>query len=672
MKNVRLAVKIGGGFGVLILIFLALGAVNGWFMLDIKEGAQKLNSEYIPEVRLIENFNEDYAGARVAFSKYIFTFEDKYYEAGMQSLKDSRDSLKEVRKLAEKFEDLTALRNNEKSISKGLNNYVASMKQVNNLAKKADELNSEMDESAASVDENISSFLNMHREHVQQERDMAGLQEVFWMQEVRDVLNSIRVANFKSGARNDMSYARNALQMFDTAYAKLGQIEERVREKESLSQLKIVREGLDSYKQAMLGLLDTREKVQGELDKLVTIGQRLLDETATVSKKGMERTVEVGRDNVSIVNTAILVFAGGLVLALILGGMFATVLTLSITRPIYKGVQFARSMAKGDYSQQLDIEQKDEVGTLARALNEMVDSNSQIFKDISNGVETLASSSTELNTISGDMAKRSEDTASKANTVSTAAEEMSSNMNSVAAAMEQASTNVSTVASSSEEMSSTISEIAENSEKAKSITNDAVQKSQETSKRVNELGNAASEISKVTESITAISSQTNLLALNATIEAARAGEAGKGFAVVANEIKELAQQTASATDEIKGRIQAIQDATGMTVSEIEEISQVINDIDSIISTIAAAVEEQSTTTRDIAENVGQAASGIQEVNENVSQSSTVASEIAQDIAEVNNSAGEMSNSSAQVRQSADELSKLSEKLKTLVARFKVN
>jgi methyl-accepting chemotaxis protein len=670
MKNVRLAVKIGGGFGVLILIFLALGIVNGWFMLDIKEGAQKLNSEYIPEVRLMENFSEDYAGARIAFSKYIFTFRDEYYEAGMKSLKESRNSLREVRELAEKYEGLTALRNSEKSITKGLNDYEASMKRVNNLAKKADNLNSEMDESAAAVEKNISQFLDMHRKHVQ-EGDLAGLQEVFGMQEVMNLVNSIRVANFKAGARNDMSYAQNALELFEPAFAKLDRVEQAVEEKESLAQLAAVRKALNGYKQAMLGLLDTRERVKSELNELVDIGQDLLDKTAAVAKKGMERTVAVGQDNVGIVSTAMLVFAGGLVLALILGGMFAVVLTLSITRPIHKGVQFARSMAKGDYSQQLDIDQKDEVGTLARALNEMVASNSQIFKDISNGVGTLASSSTELNTISEDMAKRSEDTASKANTVSTAAEEMSSNMNSVAAAMEQASTNVSTVASSSEEMSSTISEIAENSEKAKSITNDAVQKSQETSKRVNELGNAASEISKVTESITAISSQTNLLALNATIEAARAGEAGKGFAVVANEIKELAQQTASATDEIKGRIQSIQDATGMTVSEIEDISKVINDIDSIISTIAAAVEEQSTTTRDIAENVGQAASGIQEVNENVSQSSSVASEIAQDIAEVNNSAGEMSNSSAQVRQSADELSKLSEQLKTLVARFKV-
>ncbi|MFP4168631.1 MAG: hypothetical protein ACLFSY_07280 [Desulfonatronovibrionaceae bacterium] len=40
MKDVRPAVKITGGFGVLIIIFLALGAVNGWLFGDINSGAQ--------------------------------------------------------------------------------------------------------------------------------------------------------------------------------------------------------------------------------------------------------------------------------------------------------------------------------------------------------------------------------------------------------------------------------------------------------------------------------------------------------------------------------------------------------------------------------------------------------------------------------------------------------
>lgn len=358
-------------------------------------------------------------------------------------------------------------------------------------------------------------------------------------------------------------------------------------------------------------------------------------------------------------------------MAIILGIMSAFFIARSITGPIKKGVDFATAMSSGDLSKQLDIDQKDEIGVLASALNTMAGNLRTMFQDITNGVSTLSASSIELSDVSTQMSANAEQTSGKATTVAAAAEEMGVNMTSVASAAEQAATNVNIVAAAAEEMTSTIDEIAQNTAKTSSLSSQAVDQALNASEKVNELGAAAQEISKVTETITEISEQTNLLALNATIEAARAGEAGKGFAVVANEIKELAKQTAEATLEIKGKIEGVQNSTRATVGEIKEITKVIDGVNTMTNSIAVAIEEQSAATQEIANNVAQASQGIQEVTENVAESSTVANDIASDVAEINQGSNELTSSSNQVQTSSADINSFADDLSKMVGKFVV-
>ncbi len=358
-------------------------------------------------------------------------------------------------------------------------------------------------------------------------------------------------------------------------------------------------------------------------------------------------------------------------IAIAFGIIMAIIIARGIVGPIRKSVAFAEVVAGGDMTQRVDINQADEIGDMAKALNGMAESLQNIMRDLADNAQTLAGSSTELSATATQLAGGAEETTNQSATVASAAEEMSTNMKDMAASSEEMSSNVKTVASAVEEMTASIGEVAKNAEQAASVADDAARLAATSNSNIGELGTAADEIGKVIVTIQDIAEQTNLLALNATIEAARAGDAGKGFAVVATEVKELAKQTAEATEDIRQRIEGIQGSTGETVKSIGEISEVIQKVNEVSRTIASAVEEQSISTKEISQSVAQTATAAETVSTGVNQSASATQEITQNIAGVDQAARQAAQGAAQTQTASGELSTMSEKLQSTVRQFKV-
>jgi methyl-accepting chemotaxis protein len=256
-------------------------------------------------------------------------------------------------------------------------------------------------------------------------------------------------------------------------------------------------------------------------------------------------------------------------------------------------------------------------------------------------VDTVSTTSMELESAAGSMSKTAETT-----------QQLSA---AVASASEESSANVQSVAGATDEMAASVAEISRQVQESTRIANEAVAQAGKTDARISQLSQAAGRIGDVVKLITTIAEQTNLLALNATIEAARAGEAGKGFAVVAQEVKQLATQTAKATDEIRGQIAGMQSATQESVAAIKEIGETIARISQIATTVASAVEEQGASTAEIARNVQQAAQGTSRVTGNIT--------------EVTRGASETGSAATQVLVSAQSLANESNQLKAEVAKF---
>jgi len=372
----------------------------------------------------------------------------------------------------------------------------------------------------------------------------------------------------------------------------------------------------------------------------------------------------------------------GLLIAIALG----LIISFSISKRIKKVVTVAEAIGENDLSKTVDMDTKDEIGILSKALNKAITNIKTLIAEISESATDISATSEELSATTEEISAKMDIVNESVKQVSVGAEQLSATTQEVNATTESIAENVADVtgrANNGNNLAKDIEvktiKIRKSAEDNLSITNKLYTEKEEKILKAIEEGMVVSEVKIMTDEIGNIASQTNLLALNAAIEAARAGEQGKGFAVVADEVRKLAEASATTVKRIQEVTEKVEMAfQNLSINAKDVLSFMVNKVKPdylLLVDISKQYNEDAAVFNKMSSNIG---GSMNIVNDTVSQIknaienvSATAEESVASSEEILASVNESVMAIQEITKASQSQAMLAEKLNVMVQQFKL-
>ncbi len=491
---------------------------------------------------------------------------------------------------------------------------------------------------------------------------------------------------------------------FDADYNKLHQL--LVNNKEQLDRLEKIKVLADSSFQHLHSVIETRrgeggfeealEMVNADkgiaiMDEIRSIADSMLD--TTQSRLDERKKMEVERSS-----RAQFIIQWGILFTVLVLGLIGFGLARNIAKPLGELSNAAQTIASGDLSVSLPPmgTRTDEVGTLIQSfgrMTEWLNGMSRAAERIANGdlVSPVTPSSERdvlgaaFLSMSQSLRRSTEEMKEAANVLASSASEIMATSSQVAAGASETATAVSETTTTVEEVKQTAqvssqkarvvsenaqraTEIAQNGSQSVDDVIEGMQRIQEQMETIAEtvvkLSEQSQAIGEIIASVSDLAEQSNLLAVNAAIEAARAGEQGKGFAVVAQEVKSLADQSKQATVQVRTILNDVQKAIASAVMATEQGGKTVE------SGLRQS-EETGEAIRSLAETIETGAQAALQIAASSQQQSVGMDQIASAMENIKQASAQNVAGTRQTEAAAKNLHDVGQKLKALIAQYKV-
>ena len=305
-----------------------------------------------------------------------------------------------------------------------------------------------------------------------------------------------------------------------------------------------------------------------------------------------------------------------LISAVLLGcaGLLSFLFARSVAKRLQSIEDSMRSVASRDLTHRAKTGSRDEIGTLARHINSVLETLGGFLTEVGAAAthvdalkDTLSSSTNEstaaLNQTTVTIQNIKDRCLTLERAITATGEALGGigrEVQALAHETESQTASITTTTTAIEEMAASITSVSRLSEERKdrisgllAMVADSGKKAAQTNDMIRQVSREIDSIHEAISVINGVAAQTNLLSMNAAIESAHAGDAGRGFAVVADEIRKLAESTTAHAKRIGSSLKSITARIRQALESADKSYKSFDEINSFISELANALDEIS-------------------------------------------------------------------------------